>query len=483
MFEFSTKAKQLAIGLTVVGAILWVVGFAMNGSSSHEADHGHDAHATEMQADAGHDAHAEEAHDAHAEAHGAEAHDAHAEHENDYPGEAHASMIESTYESDHADAHGAEAHDAHAEHVHHQQQNRPWSALYVAAIFFLGLGLGQLFFLAIQYIAQAGWSAGLLRVMEAQAFTIIIPLIVIALITFLGLGHVHHMFHWMVEGINIEGHENYDEIIAGKRGFLNPTFFIIRVLVYIGGWVWAARMLRKNSLLSDSGDGVEMWKRNRKVGAIFTVFYAVTSSTSAWDLIMSIDTHWFSTLFGWYTFAGMFVSSFAATILVTLYLKSKGLLEWVNDNHIHDLGKFMFAFSVFWTYLWFSQFVLIWYANIPEEVTYYMQRWDQYKVPFFTMLSLNFIFPVLAILSRPAKRVPGTLVMAAVFVLVGHYMDHYVMIMPGTVGDQYGFGLVELGPILFFAGLFIYVMLSNLAKAPLLHKNHPMMVESKHFQQ
>lgn len=483
MFEFSTKAKQLAIGLTVVGAILWVVGFAMNGSSSHEADHGHDAHATEMQADAGHDAHAEEAHDAHADAHGAEAHDAHAEHENDYPGEAHASMIESTYESDHADAHGAEAHDAHAEHVHHQQQNRPWSALYVAAIFFLGLGLGQLFFLAIQYIAQAGWSAGLLRVMEAQAFTIIIPLIVIALITFLGLGHVHHMFHWMVEGINIEGHENYDEIIAGKRGFLNPTFFIIRVLVYIGGWVWAARMLRKNSLLSDSGDGVEMWKRNRKVGAIFTVFYAVTSSTSAWDLIMSIDTHWFSTLFGWYTFAGMFVSSFAATILVTLYLKSKGLLEWVNDNHIHDLGKFMFAFSVFWTYLWFSQFVLIWYANIPEEVTYYMQRWDQYKVPFFTMLSLNFIFPVLAILSRPAKRVPGTLVMAALFVLVGHYMDHYVMIMPGTVGDQYGFGLVELGPILFFAGLFIYVMLSNLAKAPLLHKNHPMMVESKHFQQ
>ena len=504
MFEFSTKAKQLAIGLTVVGAILWVVGFAMNGSSSHEADHGHDAHATEMHDDAhgaeAHDAHAEAGHDAHVEGahdvHGHEAHDAHAEgahddqgheahavQEKDYSDEAHADHGHESHAEEAHDAHGAEAHDAHAEHAHHQQQNRPWSALYVAAIFFLGLGLGQLFFLGIQYVAQAGWSAGLLRVMEAQAFTIIIPLIVIALVTFLGLGHVHHMFHWMVEGINIDGHENYDEIIAGKRGFLNPIFFIVRVLVYIGGWVWAARMLRKNSLLSDTGDGVEMWKKNRKVGAIFTVFYAVTSSTAAWDLIMSIDTHWFSTLFGWYTFAGMFVSSFAATILVTLYLKSKGLLEWVNDNHIHDLGKFMFAFSVFWTYLWFSQFVLIWYANIPEEVTYYMQRWDQYKVPFFTMLSLNFIFPVLAILSRPAKRVPGTLVMAAIFVLVGHYMDHYIMIMPGTVGDFYGFGLVELGPILFFAGLFIYVMLSNLAKAPLLHKNHPMIVESKHFQQ
>jgi hypothetical protein len=460
MFEFSSKAKQLAIALTAVGAILWGVGFALNGSSSHEADHG-DSHATEMHADAGHDAHA--THDTHAD-HAEEAHADHADHDA------------------HAEAAHTE-HDAHAEHAHHQQQNRPWSALYVAAIFFLGLGLGQLFFLGIQYVAQAGWSAGLLRLMEAQAFAIIAPLAVILIITALGLGHVHHMFHWMVEGVMEPGHANYDEIIAGKEGFLNPAFFMIRVVVYIGGWVWAAKLLRKNSLLSDNGDGAEMWKKNRRIAAIFTVFYAVTSSTSAWDLIMSIDTHWFSTLFGWYTFAGMFVSSFAALILVTLYVKSKGLMEWVNENHLHDLGKFMFAFSVFWTYLWFSQFVLIWYANIPEEVTYYMQRFDQYKVPFFIMLALNFIFPVLAILSRPAKRVPGTVVMAAVFVLIGHYMDHYVMIMPGTVGDYYGFGLVELGPILFFAGLFIYVVLNNIASAPLLHKNHPMLTESKHFQQ
>jgi len=488
MFEFKTKTKQLAIALTVVGAILWVVGFALNGSSSHDAGHGHDAHATEMHADAGHDTHAEEAHADHG-------HEAHAEHENDYPGEAHAAMIESSYESDHTeeahadhghDAHAEEAHgdhDAHAEHAAHQIANRPWSALYVAAFFFLGLGLGQLFFLGIQYVAQAGWSAGLLRLMEAQSFAIVVPLIVIALITFLGFGHVHHMFHWMVEGINVPGHENYDAIIAGKRGFLNPLFFTIRIFIYIGGWIWAAKVLRKNSLLSDTGDGVAMWKKNRSVAAAFTVFYAVTSSTSAWDLVMSIDTHWFSTLFGWYTFAGMFVSSFAALILLTLYLKGQGHLEWVNENHLHDLGKFMFAFSVFWTYLWFSQFVLIWYANIPEEVTYYMQRFEQYKVPFFTMLVLNFILPVLAVLSRPAKRVPGTVVMAAVFVLVGHYMDHYVMIMPGTVGDHYGFGLLELGPILFFAGLYIYVVLSSVAKAPLLHKNHPMLTESKNFHQ
>jgi hypothetical protein len=472
MFEFSSKTKQLAIALTVVGAILWIVGFAMNGSSSHEADHGHDAHATEQHAEATHDTHAD--HDAHAEAghdaHGEEVHtDAthddqdHAVHD-DYPGEAHAAMIES-----------ALTHDKHAEHEAHQIANRPWSALYVAAIFFLGLGLGQLFFLGIQYVAQAGWSAGLLRVMEAQAFAIVIPLIFILVISFLGFGHIHHMFHWMVEGIDVVGHPNYDPIIAEKTGFLSPLFFSIRAIIYMVGWIWAAKMLRKNSLLSDTGDGVAMWKKNRGVAAAFTVFYAVTSSTSAWDFIMSIDTHWFSTLFGWYTFAGMFVSSFAALILITLYLKGKGHMEWVNENHLHDLGKFMFAFSVFWTYLW--------YADIPEEVTYYMQRFDQYKVPFFVMLVLNFLLPVLAVLSRPAKRVPGTVIMAAFFVLVGHYMDHYVMIMPGTVGDHYGFGLLELGAILFFAGMFIYVVLSSLAKAPLLHKNHPMITESKHFQQ
>ena len=316
-----------------------------------------------------------------------------------------------------------------------------------------------------------------------KAFAIVIPLIVILIISFLGFGHVHHMFHWMVEGIDVQGHPNYDAIIAEKTGFLSPLFFSIRAIVYTVGWIWAAKMLRKNSLLSDSGDGVAMWKKNRGVAAAFTVFYAVTSSTSAWDFIMSIDTHWFSTLFGWYTFAGMFVSSFAALILITLYLKGKGHMEWINENHMHDLGKFMFAFSVFWTYLWFSQFMLIWYADIPEEVTYYMQRFDQYKVPFFTMLTLNFLLPVLAVLSRPAKRVPGTVVMAAFFVLVGHYMDHYVMIMPGTVGDHYGFGLLELGAILFFTGLFIIVVLSSLAKAPLLHKNHPMITESKYFQQ
>ena len=497
MFEFKTKTKQLAIALTVVGVILWVVGFALNASSSHDAGHGHEeAHAEES-----HDAYPGEAHAAMIESshqsadHANHAHDDHADETHDYPGEAHAAMIESTHKSDNVDAehghdthaehghdtHAEHGHDAHAEHAAHQIANRPWSAIYVAAIFFLGLGLGQLFFLGIQYVAQAGWSAGLLRLMEAQSFAIVVPLIVIAIIAFLGFGHVHHMFHWMVEGIHIKGHENYDAIIAGKRGFLNPTFFTIRILVYIGGWIWAAKMLRKYSLLSDSGDGAAMWKKNRGIAAAFTVFYAVTSSTSAWDLIMSIDTHWFSTLFGWYTFAGMFVSSFAALILLTLYLKGQGHMEWINENHLHDLGKFMFAFSVFWTYLWFSQFVLIWYANIPEEVTYFITRIEDYKLPFFGMLVLNFIFPFLVLMNSDYKRVPWFIVMAGIVILFGHYIDVFNMIMPATVGDRWFIGVPEISAVLLFLGLFLWVVFYALSKAPLLPKGNPFIKESEQF--
>ena len=124
----------------------------------------------------------------------------------------------------------------------------------------------------------------------------------------------------------------------------------------------------------------------------------------SWDWIMSIDPHWFSTLFGWYVFASMIVSGVTTIALITIYLKSKGYLEFVNDSHIHDLGKFMFGFSVFWTYLWFSQFMLIWYSNIPEEVTYFMTRIEDYNLPFFGMVVMNFIFPLLILMNSDYKR-------------------------------------------------------------------------------
>jgi len=211
------------------------------------------------------------------------------------------------------------------------------------------------------------------------------------------------------------------------------------------------------------------------------VFFIVTESMMSWDWIMSIDPHWFSTLFGWYVFASMFVSGITVIALITIYLKSKGYLEKVNDSHIHDLGKFMFGISIFWTYLWFSQFMLIWYSNIPEEVTYFITRIEDYNLPFFGMLVMNFIFPLLILMNSAYKRLNLFIIMAGIVILLGHYMDIYNMIMPSAVGDQWFIGIPEIGAFLFFLGLFIYIVFNELTKASLEAKGDPYMGESEHF--
>ena len=180
-----------------------------------------------------------------------------------------------------------------------------------------------------------------------------------------------------------------------EKQVFKPSFFLARAVFFLTGWSLYRYFSRKFSLAQDEANDISNHKKNFRISAAFLVFYIVTESIMSWDWIMSIDPHWFSTLFGWYVFASMFVSGITAIALVTIYLKSKGYLEFVNDSHIHDLGKFMFGISVFWTYLWFSQFMLIWYSNIPEEVTYFMTRIEDYNLPFFGMVAMNFIFPLI----------------------------------------------------------------------------------------
>ena len=201
----------------------------------------------------------------------------------------------------------------------------------------------------------------------------------------------------------------------------------------------------------------------------------------SWDWIMSVDPHWFSTLFGWYLLASMLVSGITVIALITIYLKSKGHLDIVNDSHLHDLAKFMFGFSVFWTYLWFSQFMLIWYANIPEEVTYYITRIEDYTIPFFGMIIMNFIFPFLVLINSEYKRIPWFIVMAGIVILVGHYVDVFNMIIPATVVDRWYFGLPEISALALFSGLFILIVFYSLSKAPLIAKGNPYIKESENF--
>ncbi len=273
---------------------------------------------------------------------------------------------------------------------------------------------------------------------------------------------------------------HYDHLLDGKSGFLNVPFFIGAALIYLLGWIFFALRFRKLSLEDQVGDQKKWFIKMRNLGAWFLVFFAVTSSTSAWHWVMSIDPHWFSTLFGWYIFAGLFVSGLSAIIVFLAILKFQGLMGHVNENHLHDLGKFMFAFSIFWTYLWFSQYMLIWYANIPEEVTYFQDRWENYHFLWIFNLFINFIFPFLVLMTRDAKRSAGTLLFVGCILIVGHWIDVFLMVMPGTVKGDWGFGFLEIGLFLGFVGLFGWTTLRAISKAPLVAQTHPFLDEAAH---
>ncbi len=372
-------------------------------------------------------------------------------------------------------------HEEHLTHVLHQLQNKPWAALYVACLFMMLISLGALAFYAIQQVAQAGWSPVLFRVMQGVSAYLPIGSVLFFVLLVLSGMHFNHLFVWMDPELLDVKSPKFDKLIAGKSGYLDVPFWLIRAAIFLIGWNLYNYFSRKNCLAQDESNDNSFYKKNFNISAMFLVFFIVTESIMSWDWIMSVDPHWFSTLFGWYVFASFFVSGITAIALVTLYLKSKGYLEFVNNSHIHDLAKFMFGISVFWTYLWFSQFMLIWYSNIPEEVGYFITRIEHYNLPFFGMVVMNFVFPVLILINSDFKRLTWIIVMAGIIILLGHYVDFFNMIMPSTVGTQWFIGIPEISSLIFFFGLFIFVVFTALAKVPLLAKRNPYIEESKHF--
>ncbi|MEQ8908302.1 MAG: quinol:cytochrome C oxidoreductase [Vicingaceae bacterium] len=358
--------------------------------------------------------------------------------------------------------------------------NRFWANLLVNGFFYFAISLGALFFLALQYATEASYMVVLKRVIEGISQFIYIGAAVLILVFLGGTLHWHHIYHWMDPEVYNPDSSHYDAIIAGKAAYLNQPFFWIRTLVYLGVWCYFAYLFRKRSLLEDQQGGTKIHFKNMTYAAIFLVFFAFTSSTASWDWIMSIDTHWFSTLFGWYVFSGMWVSFMIFFVLIAIYLKGKGYLPQVNKSHIHDAGKWMFAISFLWTYLWFSQFMLIWYSNIPEEVTYYITRIQDFKWLFFGVFFTNFIFPMVILMARDAKRQIGYLIFVGILIFIGHWLDVYLMVIPGSVGHMH-FGFMEIGMFLGFLGLFMYTVFNAFSKAPLTVESHPYLEESKHL--
>ena len=358
-----------------------------------------------------------------------------------------------------------------------------WPALLFNTYFYLGISVFAVFFVALQYVAEAGWSIVLKRVPEAIMGALPVFSGIMLFIMIASIMHWNHIYHWLHEGIMDPASEHYDRIIAGKEPYLNATFFVTRTIVYLLGWNYFAKKLRSLSLLEDKQSGSGIHFKGISTSAWFMVFFAVTSAMASWDWIMSIDAHWFSTIFGWYVFAEWSAIGFTTIFLFTLYLKRQGYLQDVNESHIHDLGKWIFAFSLVWTYMWFSQFMLIWYANIPEEVTYFTARLEvkNYKFLFWFSMLINFLFPIILLMSRDAKRNNSRLIFVSCVILLGHWLNSYLLVAPGTLGTHGHIGFTEIGMGLGFAGLLIYLTLNTLTKAPLETKNHPFLDESKHL--
>ncbi|ANI90222.1 quinol:cytochrome C oxidoreductase [Arachidicoccus ginsenosidimutans] len=355
-----------------------------------------------------------------------------------------------------------------------------WGTIMYNAIFFLLITNVAMFFICALTIGMGGWQTALRRVPEAISATV--PVFgTIAGVLLIGIVISNlHIYQWTdMEKVK------EDMISSRIHGFLNPWFFSLWTIATIGLWIMLGARMRKLSAEADVENmGLEkgqsfIW-RNTVTASMFIAWFGLTAGcVTPWFWQMSLNIHWGSTMYSWYTFASSFVGGLALITLFFIYLKNKGYLELANQEHLHDLGKFLFAFSIFWTYIWFAQYMLIWYANIPEETIYFKHRVQgEYKGVFFLNLVINFVCPILILMSRPAKRNYTLVTFMAVLLLFGHWLDFYQMIMGSISPIKITLGWLDFGILAFFVGILIFCVGRALTKRPLVPKYHPFLKES-----
>ena len=376
---------------------------------------------------------------------------------------------------------------AHAGHGENTNSTRFWAVLLQNSVFFLLVVNAAMFFICVTTMAMAGWVVAFRRVSEAISSVVpILGVITFVILMAIVFGGRTDIYHWLDKEAVAK-----DEILKGKSGFLSVTLFSVWSFLTIFLWSFLGRKMRKMSLESDEKGQMDYetgkkWIWNNTVWAsLYTVVFTLTvASTIPWLWLMSIDPHWYSTMYSWYTFASTFVSGMSLIALFVIYLKNRGQLEYVTEEHLHDLGKFMFAFSVFWTYLWFSQYMLIWYSNQPEETKYFIERIGTaekagpFKGIFFFNLVVNFLCPLLILMKKGTKRNWTMVTVMAVLIIFGHWIDFYQMVMPGTLHEHAELMPFEFGVACLFIGLIMWGAGRYLGKHSLLAKNHPFLKES-----
>ena len=436
-FHFSSKYRNIVFGLIGVGIILMLTSFFFSGRENGAAnDHG----ATES----------------------------------------HAAVVGATevHKVADTDPHESEGHSGGHHHREIGWSNRAAANFLLNNMYFITLAMGALFFIAIHQIGNAGWHTAIKRVPEAMTSYLPVAVVGFAAVAFF-LGQ---LYEWYILPAGV------DELIDKKRPYLNQTSLIIRNVIYFAIWLTAAFLLRRYSVREDEEGGLSFFKRSNTVAAIFIFLFAFSYSLFSFDWMKSLEPHWFSTIYGVYVFGGSMLTSMAVLSLLLYFLRRQGYMKYINDSHFQDVNTYVFGFCIFWAYIWIAQFLLIWYSNIPEEGIWYAKRMRSgdpeyymgYRFVFYLSLFLNFVIPFLTLASRNARRNPKIFIPVCFIVVIGHWLDLFVLIMPGAVEQFWEIGLMEIGFFLTFAGIFLYVVGNSLTRANLVPLQHPYLQESLH---
>lgn len=356
-----------------------------------------------------------------------------------------------------------------------EAHTRFYLAYFVSFVFFLSITLGALFFVILQHLTRAGWSVVVRRF--AEAFSVNFWLLLLLFLPLLfGL---EHLYEWMRPGVL-----EHDALLQKKSPYLNRTFFLIRIGIYFLTWILLSRWFFARSLEQDRTGAPELTTLMQKVSAPGMFAFAFTLTFAAFDLLMSLEPHWYSTIFGVYFFSGSALSFFAVLPITSFAIQRSGRLQGViSPEHYHDMGKLIFAFIVFWTYIAFSQYMLIWYGDIPEETTWYLRRQTgEWATLSWFLLIGHFVVPFLALISRIPKRQKGALALGAVWVLFVHYVDLYYLVMPHASEGKVPLHILDLTCFLGIGGFYVAAFANRLRNRSLIPIKDPRLAESLAFE-
>ena len=346
---------------------------------------------------------------------------------------------------------------------------RTWANYLLNNYYFVSLAIGAAFFAAIQYITQSGWSAMFKRVPEAMVAYLPFAAVFFIILYF----GMHSVFEWTHHEV-----VSHDHILQHKSPYLNEPFFFARVIVFFAAWIILTKVLRKFSLKEDEVGGMVYFEKSEFYSKILIFVLALSFSLFSVDMLMSLEPHWFSTMFAGKSFMAGVLHASSIIALIVIILSKQGKFPLLNHSHLHDFTRYIFMSSIVWGYFNFAEFMLIWYGNIPEETSFFVHRWHgAYKILFFANIVINWGIPFLVLMPRKSSRSKLFMVPVILLLIIGQYTELYYIIWPATVHEA-KFGLLEIGTFLGYAGLFSWVVGTTLTKASLVPKNHPYLEES-----